>query len=172
MSAEEGKSWRAECQRQWRATSGKIAVTIYLNRLEMDVLDYLAWERLREDPRPEAVGRPFALRSLLYEFADRRRDKISPWAQRAPSSKERASFYHRELGQRRHGRRHGKYEDLPPTEQRQIKQETLSRLNEEERRWMALALMEVQYESEEKDDIAEHEPVQPLRSQSARPRRG
>jgi hypothetical protein len=169
VSAEDGKSLRAEWQRKWRATGDRTAVTIYLTRFEMDVLDYLVWERMREDPRPEAVGRTSALGSLLSEFVDRRRDKVAPWAQGAADPKERASFYHRELGKRRQGPQRGKYE--LPTEWEQLKREAQSRLKKEERRWLALARGMDNLSESEEDDTDRHEPVQPLRSQSAPPHR-
>jgi hypothetical protein len=136
MSVGDGKSLRAEWQRQWRATSGKIAVTIYLTGLEVELLDWQAWQLMGEDPRPEAVGRPAALRSLLNKLVTDHSDAISEWAQRAPPSpEERASFFRRELGQRRRGTQREKYEHLPRAEQQRIKQQAKARLREEERRW-------------------------------------
>src|SRR5271163_4822565 len=101
MAHNDIKSLRAEWRRQWRATSGKIGVTIYFNRFEVDVLDWLTWQLLHESAKPEAVGRPAALRKLVAKYADDHRDEFAKWRQSVPGPEEQAIFYRRELGQRR-----------------------------------------------------------------------
>ena len=44
------------------------------------------------DPRPEAVGRPAALRRLLAEIEEDHGDEIAAWSIAAPEPAERASF--------------------------------------------------------------------------------
>ena len=50
MDSDQQKARRAEWQRRWRANSDKIGATIYLTRLEVDVLDCLAEQLMEHDP--------------------------------------------------------------------------------------------------------------------------
>jgi hypothetical protein len=47
------------------------------------------------DVRPQAVGRPAALRRLLTEIEEDHADEIAAWAIAAPEPAERGSIYQR-----------------------------------------------------------------------------
>jgi hypothetical protein len=156
MSGQDGKAARAEQQRQWRSKSGKIGVTVYFRRHEVEVLDWLAWQLLLEDlVRPEAVGRSAALRSLGTAYAVEHHSEISEWRQCVASPEERAGFYRRELGHRRREESRGKFEGLPPSEQERIKKQAAARLHKEKMRQTEKAReMLVEHNTREPDDHA------------------
>jgi hypothetical protein len=139
-------------QRKWRSESGKFGATLYLNRHEIDILDWLAHRVMDSDPRPEAVGRPAALRKLLAEIEDDHGDEIAAWALAAPEPSERASFYQQELGRRRRGPQRAKYEHLSHTEQQRIARRAMARIRNEARRTDEARAMHRQREAEEGDD--------------------
>jgi hypothetical protein len=135
------KNLTAQWQQKWRAESGKTGATIYLNRHEIDILDWLAHRVMDADPRPEAVGRPAALRRLLAEIEEDHTDEIAAWALAAPDPAERASFYQQELGRRRRGPQRAKYEHLSRDEQQRIARRALARIRNEARRREEATLM-------------------------------
>jgi hypothetical protein len=135
------KNLTAQWQQKWRAESGKTGATIYLNRHEIDILDWLAHRVMDADPRPEAVGRPAALRRLLAEIEEDHTDEIAAWALAAPDPAERASFYQQELGRRRRGPQRAKYEHLSRDEQQRIARRALARIRDEARRREEATLM-------------------------------
>ena len=143
---------QAKWQRKWRSESGKIGATIYLNRHEIDILDWLAHRVMDADPRPDAVGRPAALRRLLAEIEDDHGDEIAAWALAAPEPAERASFYQQELGRRRRGPQRAKYEHLSHVEQQRIARRAMARIRNEARRHGEAKLM---HDAEQPEDDAE-----------------
>ena len=138
-------------QRKWRSESGKIGATIYLNRHEIDILDWLAHRVMDADPRPEAVGRPAALRRLLAEIEEDHGDEIAAWALAAPEPAERASFYQQELGRRRRGPQRAKYEHLSRVEQQRIARRAMARIRNEARRRDEAQLMHDERDEAEGD---------------------
>jgi len=104
------------------------------------------------DPRPEAVGRPAALRRLLAEIEADHGDEIATWALAAPEPAERASFYQQELGRRRRGPRRAKYEHLSRTEQQRIARRAMARIRNETRRRDEAMLMLMHDHSEPTED--------------------
>jgi hypothetical protein len=158
---------QATWQQRWRTESGKIGATIYLNRHEIDILDWLAHRVMDADPRPEAVGRPAALRRLLAEIEEDHADEIAAWALAAPEPHERASFYQQELGRRRRGPQRAKYEHLSRAEQQRIARRAMARIRNEARRSSEAKLMHDQREEIEGND---DEPAT-ARSESRKARR-
>jgi hypothetical protein len=142
-------------QRKWRSESGKIGATIYLNRHEIDILDWLVHRVMDADPRPEAVGRPAALRRLLAEIEEEYADEIAAWALAALEPAERASFYQQELGRRRRGPQRAKYEHLSRIEQQRIARRAMARIRNEARRRDEAKLMHEQAEQAENGDDGE-----------------
>ena len=147
------KDLQGQWQRKWRSESGKFGATIYFNRHEIDIIDWLAHRVMDSDPRPEAVGRPAALRKLLAEIEDDHGDEIAAWALAAPEPAERASLYQQELGRRRRGPQRAKYEHLTREKQQQIARRAMARLrnirNNEARRKGEAKAMHRQREAEE-----------------------
>jgi hypothetical protein len=143
---------QAKWQRQWRTESGKIGATIYLNRHEIDILDWLAHRVMKADPRPAAVGRPAALRRLLAEIEADHGDEIATWALVAPEPAERASFYQQELGRRRRGPQRAKYEHLSRAEQQRTARRAMARIRNETRRRDEAMLMHDHSEPTEDGD--------------------
>ena len=138
-------------QRKWRSESGKIGATIYLNRHEIDILDWLAHRVMDSDPRPEAVGRPAALRRLLAEIEEDHGGEIAAWALAAPEPSERASHYQQELGRRR-GPQRAKYEHLSRAEQQRIARRAMARIRNEERRRKEAATLHDRQDAEQDGD--------------------
>jgi hypothetical protein len=144
------KDLTAQWQRKWRSDSGKFGATIYLNRHEIDILDWFAMQFVMpNDPRPEAVGRPAALRRLLAEIEEEHPDEIAAWALAAPDPAERGSIYQRELGRRRQGPQREKYEHLSRAEQQRIARRAMARIRNEARRRDEAQAMHRQREIEE-----------------------
>jgi hypothetical protein len=146
------ESLQARWQQKWRKESGKTGATIYLNRHEIDILDWLAHRVMDADPRPEAVGRPAALRRLLAEIEEDHGDEIAAWALAAPEPAERASFYQQELGRRRRGPQRAKYEHLSRAEQQRIARRAMARIRNEARRRDEAKLMQEHSEPTEDGD--------------------
>jgi hypothetical protein len=143
----------AKWQRKWRSESGKIGATIYLNRHEIDILDWLAHRVMDADPRPDAVGRPAALRRLLAEIEEDHADEIAAWALAAPEPAERASFYQQELGRRRRGPQRAKYEHLSRAQQQRIARRAMARIRNEARRHDEAKLLHEDRDEIEDGDI-------------------
>ena len=154
-------------QQKWRSESGKIGATIYLNRHEIDILDWLAHRVMDADPRPEAVGRPAALRRLLAEIEEDHGDEIAAWSIAAPEPAERASFYQKELGRRRQGPQRAKYEHLSRVEQQRIARRAMARIRNEARRRDEAKLMHDAREREADSDEIE-KPRRKTRKRKAR----
>jgi hypothetical protein len=152
-------------QQRWRTESGKSGATIYLNRHEIDILDWLAHRVMDSDPRPEAVGRPAALRRLLAEIEEDHGDEIAAWALAAAEPSERASFYQQELGRRRRGPQRAKYEHLSRAEQQRIARRAMARIRNETRRRDEAKTMHDERERQEDGDEAPapHDPEKPRR---------
>jgi hypothetical protein len=146
------KDLQAQWQRKWRSESGKFGATLYLNRHEIDILDWLAYRVMSADPRPEAVGRPAALRRLLAEIEDDHGDEIAAWALAAPEPAERGSIYQRELGRRRQGPQRVKYEHLSRDEQQRVARRAMARIRNQQRRTDEARFMHGQREAEEGDN--------------------
>jgi len=154
----DGDDLQAKWQRRWRTESGKTGATIYLNRHEIDILDWLAHRVMDADPRPEAVGRPAALRHFLAEIEEDHADEIAAWALAAPEPAERASFYQQELGRRRRGPQRAKYEHLSRVEQQRIARRAMGRIRNEARRRDEAKLMHGEREQlEDADNDAEEQ---------------
>jgi hypothetical protein len=163
---------QADWQRKWREGSGKIGATIYLNRHEIDILDWLAHRVMDADPRPEAVGRPAALRRLLAEIEEDHGDEIAAWALAAPEPSERASFYQQELGRRRRGPQRAKYEHLSRAEQQRIARRAMGRIRDQARRRDEAKLMHAERERMEEDnDTDERDPEKARRGRKPKARR-
>jgi hypothetical protein len=146
---------QAQWQRKWRSESGKYGATLYLNRHEIDILDWFALQIVMPaDPRPEAVGRPAALRRLLAEIEEDHGDEIAAWALAAPEPAERGSIYQRELGRRRQGPQREKYEHLSRAEQQRIARRAMARIRNEARRRDEAESMHRQRAAEEAEDEA------------------
>jgi hypothetical protein len=152
------KYLQAQWQRKWRSESGKYGATLYLNRHEIDILDWFAMQIvMAADPRPEAVGRPAALRRLLAEIEEDHADDIAAWAIAAPEPAERGSIYQRELGRRRQGPQRAKFEHLPREQQQRIARRAMARIRNEARRRDEAKAMHGQREAEEGDSEGEGE---------------
>jgi hypothetical protein len=146
------KELQAEWQRKWRSESGKYGATLYLNRHEIDILDWFAlMVVMPNDPRAEAVGRPAALRRLLREIEEDHADEIAAWALAAPEPSERGSIYQRELGRRRRGPQRDKYEHLSREQQQRIARRAMARIRNERRRLDEAKSMHGQRESDISD---------------------
>jgi len=151
-TTDDEKATRREWQRRWRSENGKIGATIYLNRHEIDILDWVAFQLMAEDKTPQAVGRPAALRAMLAEFETRYADEIASWALAAPPPEKRASFYQAEIGRRRRGPNRAKYVDISEAERLRIIHRWQARLRNERRRSGEAGLLHAVREAEEEKD--------------------
>ena len=112
------KAYRAEWQRRWRQNADKIGATLYLTRVEIDVLDWLAEQLIANDAEStHVVGRPAAVRMLLEQVMEEHGEAIQLWAENAAEPAERSQFYKQELGRRRRGPRHDEFKSLPREQQ-------------------------------------------------------